>query len=627
MLFSKIPLPLTLILLLPLSAYAGVVYVDARTGHDHNDGAEATPFRTITAALPSLTAGDTLIVRPGRYYVRPLEVEVPSTPDNPVTLRAEPRGGATLSAAWPEAAEGQVTWTPVGDGIYRTTRETAEFSTMGGWAGHFLYPYKTLTELQRAQATSRRQQIVPGPTWGFAVEDLGRTYYLRLPEGQDPNGEPIVFASAWDDRPWIWDWEWMPIVEVKNSPGLVIDGFKLEGNPVGIRFDEASHQTVVRNCLFEYVRDATCLSFNSTVEWSELTFPGFREMFDRMSAQVNGDRERPHNFIFDLIKGQPIEGGIAFSNPAIEGEVTGATLRYNFIHDVFDGDKLGRFSDSSSHHSVYIDCWDNAIEVEHGYAGQIVRNLHVHHSLFRGKFYGVVSHQQQNPRATIQGPHYVYRNVIINEGEGTWTPWVVSKTHLPDDLQGIYYYHNLIWVSDARAYLYWIRNDETVKNLAQLHYVNNILLFPDWVTEKETEAKLDYNLLVAPELNAHLTGPHGVYHATMESAGLADFDLTSLDRLPTAQSVDRGLRLAGFNDDFLGAAPDIGPWETGRAPGPDWPRPARRVIQTGPIGSDDPTTLAEPLAARAAAYVIETYRPQTREPFLHGNSLVQPQGE
>ena len=82
---------------------------------------------------------------------------------------------------------------------------------------------------------------------------------------------------------------------------------------------------------------------------------------------------------------------------------TGAEFRYNYMHDNFDGEKLGTFEFSESHHNTYFRNFDNHIIQGMNGAG---RELKVHHSLFLSCASGPISYQGD----TLIGPN-IYRNV------------------------------------------------------------------------------------------------------------------------------------------------------------------------------------------------------------------------
>lgn len=81
-------------LVAPVSAFAGTYYVSP-SGNDANSGTAAAPWRTLTKAANTLTAGSTVIVKPGTYY----ESIVPArsgTAGNLITFQAETPGTVIL---------------------------------------------------------------------------------------------------------------------------------------------------------------------------------------------------------------------------------------------------------------------------------------------------------------------------------------------------------------------------------------------------------------------------------------------------------------------------------------------------------------------------------------------------
>jgi hypothetical protein len=106
--------------------YARVFYVSIERGDNAADGGTPeTAFRTLERAVSRVRGGDTLKVLPGEYYVAPLTIrDLGSSIDNPVWIVGEPRGRAVLSAAWREAALGQVAWEDEGEGVWSAAHGT-----------------------------------------------------------------------------------------------------------------------------------------------------------------------------------------------------------------------------------------------------------------------------------------------------------------------------------------------------------------------------------------------------------------------------------------------------------------------------------------------------------------------
>ncbi len=76
-------------------AASGTVYYLSTAGDDNHDGSTGSPWATFAHAWTVLQPGDTLLVADGTYG-ETLSPTVSGTADNPITIRAENRGGAIL---------------------------------------------------------------------------------------------------------------------------------------------------------------------------------------------------------------------------------------------------------------------------------------------------------------------------------------------------------------------------------------------------------------------------------------------------------------------------------------------------------------------------------------------------
>ncbi len=558
------------------AAAATRYYVSGADGNDAAAGlSRETAFRTLSRGLEALGAGDTLVVMPGHYYVAPLIIEnLPSTPDDPITILAEPRGEATLSAAWPEAAAGQVQWQPEGGGVYSAPAGPACF---GGWKGVLLFRYMSVADLRAAEVETRdRYGRVKGPEYGFTWES--DRIHLKLPGGADPNGERLVFSTPTWGEP-----GWGPVVRVYNSPGLIIDGLRVQGTGTyGIEFDAASTHPIVRNCVFQYCRLALRLPSYSLVEWCEHTYPGLQAFSEEVRRRNDG-RIVTYALVKDYHPGNWYEGGIAGGARESVGPPVGCEFRYNYMHELFDGEALGNFDDSESHHNVYVHCHDNSVELEGWREGDGSRNLRFHDNLLLGCRLGAIS--QQNPTELV-GPHYVYRNVVYGYDDYGWDPWVLLKTKCYEQGRGFYYYHNLFWLRSGQPY--WNQDDWPQEWLETFDFRNNVFVFTDALKRPGGPAGsvrifgAGGNAVVAPngdEETADSFARGGQRLAGPDSLMLRDPEGLDFGLLPGSPLIGAGVRIPGFSDDD---APDVGPFALGEDVGPDWPRPRRTVFNTDP---------------------------------------------
>lgn len=568
-------------------------YVHADLGDDAHDGlTPATAFRSLPHACAQLSAGDTLVVGPGHYYPKHLAITgLVGTAERPIHLRAEPRGAAVLSRAWADAAEGLVTWTDEGDGLFSApfpTRSDGEDQrAFGGWRDAdgtpwFLFGYRSLADLLApAVATASWDKFgpnkhMPKPAYGFALE-RGRAW-LRLPADADPNAMPVIIASYPTDD---------ALVRVTRSPHVVWDGFTFQGcGQRALRSDRASPHHVFRNIVVEWCRNGIQPDSHSVIEWCEFTHPGYKRFADELERLVADAGHRTVNPMFGFVKkyhSALTEGHLAARPWTGERNDPPAhnVLRHCLFFETFDGWNMG-WQDSQSHSSVYLFQYDNAVELDAGPTP--VRNIHFHDNLILAAHYGAISQYMPTDPAKIEqplGPQYVYRNVIIGHHAHAWHPWTISK-FWTTKATGMHWYHNVIWMRSGG--LVWQRGHEAeaAQSHAAMSWRNNVLIFEDGFTHQTaTEHYLaDGNALVAPTPRPSLTGANGLHVTSITDLGLRN--PSTYDVVPRADSplvgaaVELPADLPGYRSNT------IGPFAPGEAIGSDWPRPHERVYNRTP---------------------------------------------
>ena len=336
-------------------------------------------------------------------------------------------------------------------------------------------------------------------------------------------------------------------------------------------------------------RLAARLPDDSLFEWSEYSYPGFYNFVDDLIDLNEGRESEEGNYaIFDLVKtyfsengNSWLEGGLAesFDVPSRHAE-----FRYVYTHQIFDGQRLGAFVDSSSHHNVCNYAYDDCIEFEHWRPTHPSSNLHVHDSLLMNAMGSALSHQDAS--GGMQGPHYVYRNVIYNTDRKHAHPAFLVKNRSLTASDKIIYHHNLMqnWRGDNRGWgstnwLFWDNEKGTPEHLT---FRNNIILF-DQLTDKNNRESpdSDHNILINREDNRDVRGGDGQYlgHSldVLKFRNEDDLDF-GLER--DSPAIDAGGSLPSDWPDSrrTDGRPDIGPFEYGDDPGPDWPRPRRTVF-------------------------------------------------
>ncbi|MEM6333243.1 MAG: hypothetical protein AAF823_07895 [Planctomycetota bacterium] len=586
-----------------------VFYVHASSGDDAADGrSPQTAWRTLQAAVDRVQPGDALIVGPGSYYQPTLRVrDRAGTAQRPIYIRAEPLGEATVSSAWPDAAEGLVEWHREADGVWSAPfpARKRDPKTFGGFVAadgteYMLFGMRSLADLLSDKAPIWKQwdrygpdRPMPWPGYGFALE-AGRCW-LRTPNGEDPNGKRVVIATHADHE--------SSAVHIDNSPHVILDGLRFEGaGDKAVKAERNSPYLTVRNAVIEYCRHGVGPDDHGLIEWSEYTFPGYKRFADELVRRVRADGVRVANPMFGWVKryhGARTEGhllGRPWTAPRNNRGVGPRFCegRFNFSHQAFDGDAPGAWSDSRVHSSVYLYTYDNAIEMEAGRHSP-GRNVHVHDNLIIASLYGTISHQDTTDLP--MGPQYVYRNVIlgnfpegyrgpdrvvtgpVDSADDAWQPWVVCKFLAPN-ANAITYAHNFIWMRGGG--LIW-KKPETASTRRKMAWVNNVIAFDQGLTNYEGQHafRADANAWVGPGQRRDLQGPRGLNLGSLSSLELRDIDALDLRPLPGSPLIDA----AGPMQDLQPAAdgrPDIGPFEAGTfdgpVPGDTWPRPRVRVF-------------------------------------------------
>jgi len=187
--------------------------------------------------------------------------------------------------------------------------------------------------------------------------------------------------------------------------------------------------------------------------------------------QANGGQLRTYPLVKEYQPANWYESGIADYAYGLDEPPVNCEFRYNHMHELFDCEGLGNFDDSERHNNVYEHCYDNSVKLEGWQKGLHSRNLRLHDNLMISCPQGHISHQ--NPKE-LQGPHFIYRNVILGYDAHGMNPWVLIKSK-HNNGTGFHYYHNLFWVESAEPY--WNEREWHQRWLEKFDFTNNIFVF------------------------------------------------------------------------------------------------------------------------------------------------------
>ena len=547
-----------------------------------------TPGNTVQSVIDQAKRGDTILIPDGVYY-ETLTVRTPG-----IRLLTENPGGAVLSGLWQEAFEGTLKWRHVRKGIYsaasRGTPFIGAYRPKGG-VDRMLFHYNDLRALESSEVTTKKGTYNK-PEYGFTEKD--GLIYLRLPGRADPNGQSIELCTSFSK----------PLIQLENAANVTIDGLAVAGagNTDAIVSDRGSHHLHVTNVVSTHNRRMAAVADNALVEWCDYSFPGMYAFVDDL-IDLNGEGS---GVVFDLVKNYYGSGSNAYLEGGIceqtvirdsRGKIIGGRssknceFRFNRIHQVFDGMRLGAFHESRAHHNIFNYCYDDAIELEHWRKSSPTSKNEVYENLVLNSHASAFSHADPTGGG-MDGPHFVYRNVVwITDRKHAHPPYIIKNRKLKPSTK-IYYWNNILmnlpgvnggWGSTNQI---WWRNDgKNEQRPENITMRNNILVMPGGMSLGGAPDS-NGNVLINDIDFAPARGPKGVYAGeSIADAGFVDPDSLDFSLNADSPAVGLGVPLEAWwpkNDSFAGHDQDAGVFPHGQAMPRNWPRTiglafARRV--------------------------------------------------
>ena len=569
-----------------------------------------SPGQDINEAVRKLKAGDILTLEDGVWYVdSAITVSIPGTSAAaPVVIRARNPGKAVLSLTWSKAATGNLEWISQGGGFYKSSEAFNRRAQGMGWYDTTYIPFfedfegtnsygpyglkHFRSRANRTDAGFVKDSSIATPPWGLHQDSSGYIW-VHLPDGKDPNTTPVhIRAYGAGDHLFGKQYQ-RGLIKIFNTPFVTLDGLVFEGCPAyPVNFipqeGARSPNGTVRNCIFRNSGgDGGCINpaNNTLVEWCEMYTTGL--------SRYNSAIVAIKSSIWPLMKVTPadVAADLVVSRlPSRTAEaVTGVEIRYCYMHQCWDGEKIGTCNESSSHHNRYHDCFDNASELETlRYNNQKVRNVKWHHNFVSGRSNAYLAFQDQALGYTeVEGPMYVYRNVFRQSGDD-WYAWTLLKSR--SSYAHIYLYHNLFHSWNGSMVL---RNSNAPLEHGEFVFVNNIIQMRSQRYGSLPVPGMESNMFYCSQLTDTAENYFTFLEGSNENKLLlvnpqhnATPEFDSIDYAIASQAsplIDRGKPLSidalpDLQANATGAGPDIGPFEYGETMGPDWPRPARTVF-------------------------------------------------
>jgi hypothetical protein len=471
-------------------------------------------------------AGSILFLAPGQDYELQLTITDPDGGNDNRTL-------ATSTRAQPQKPVGGRTWHVIPGN--------------GGGDGSEGNPYQGI---QEAQNHARAGDIFLLHTGIYSGFDSGGEIQLNM--GGSP-GNYIVWqaAPASDvifDSPLriAADHLWVESIHVRGHVDVA--------NEYGLRTYNAPRDVVIRGNLFTDFYYSIALNHGGN-DWliTDNTIIGDKDLYME-------------------------DGPASWGGEGIELQATtGHTVSWNRISLVADGISSGLRNVDIFRNDIF-NTTDDGIEPDYAYA-----NIRVWENRISNVRHNGFSFQPMN-----QGPWYFIRNQVAAPLESTlkirqtsrvllahniFVGWDDALGHAwPSDVQGILSFHSLnnIWISANNSYVW----DHNAGGQA-----------PDWRTRLDHDA-FDQGA------SSYTVRWNGVQYTTLNSFSLAtglepnaiqfdrdvclqSFDIPQAPPSPMSlqyfslktgcNAIDAGVLLPGINEDFNGTAPDLGPYETGKA--------------------------------------------------------------
>lgn len=509
-------------------------------GDDNGPGTTpGAPLGSIQEAADRAQPGDLISIAPGTYH-ESVTVTASGTEDQPIVFRGS-APGVVLDGA-DETIAGGVNWTPEGDGV---------FSVVPGFTtGHIvteagrLFRYDNLADLQA---------LPTGPPGGFWSGSGGRVY-VKLAGGDSPELHSI-FMARYENGLYLDGVQHVRIEEVE----LRHYGAGDFGKGVYLRF--AAHCAVRRTNIHEV---------GSAGIWIKGGGPHLIEENTLWDSSIV-------DWPWDWTKGSSSENNaITLTDDVQRGNV----IRRNRIWGTFNGIGACGSDPPATGLAVETDLYDNDLSAHTDDAFEPEGHC-ANVRLWSNRVQDV--HMAFAVAPAAPGPTYLLRNIAYNFGntrssqiDGYSASALKINSGFPVPVGPLYLYHNT-WLTEAPD-----TDALILLNPGNNTYIvarNNVFAGTRHALDKVNPVTLDWNYdnlytshpsrfvrwqgTQLPDL-ASLVAATGQEAAGLEGPpDLVDPATGVFEPRANSPLVDAGLWVAGINDHYSGAAPEIGAIEVG----------------------------------------------------------------
>ena len=487
----------------------------------------------LTSGIAQAQAGEAVVLRGGVYQTGDMSLPRSGAAGQPIQIRGYPGETPILDGSDPDA--NAFSWSPYQKGVYRTTVNVAEpHYVMAN--GVRLFPYDDLTDLEDLSRDN-----MPG------FHASGTTLYVHLNGDRNP-ATAVMAISRYNncfhvEQDHIYflnltfryygQGDWAKVIYLDNADDNLIQGCTFTNNDLGIGIKRDSNRNVIQKNVFSDV----------IFDWS-----------------------------WDHIKdvGGLEDGGITFYDP-VDGR--GNIIRRNTFHHDFDG--FNACPGSSAAITNETDVYENLV-YKMGDDGMETDGRCSNVRIWGNVFHDVLMGISLAP--TYIGPTYAIRNLIYRTGVGnnaySGSPFKFNSGY--GQSGPMYLFHNTADAAFPGNNGLYVKSPGTWQGI---YGRNNIWAGTAFAVENYNTSQpidLDFDDLYNGG-SSDLVRWDGTRYATLstftaangqESGGLSvdpgfrnpaggDYHLTRSSAL-----IDAGQVISGINDNYRGAAPDVGAYET-----------------------------------------------------------------
>lgn len=494
----------------------------------------------LETAIDRATAGQSIVLQGGTYYTGDITLPRSGTANAPIVIRAQASERVILDGADPA----QLNWRSVGGGVYQATTPQVDAHLVVA-DGRRLLSYRNLDDLRNL-------------FWGVPGSYAdGAALYVRLQNNRDPNTANVVVARH--NKAFRVSQNYIYFV------GLTFRHYGFGDFANAIYFDGGS-DNLVTDCTFAL--NDTAIGLKRDANRNVIQDSRFR---DSIFAWPWAALKTPN-------RSDPLTeaGAIEFYGPT-SGQ--GNVIRRNQLQDMFDG--FGACPGSAGSRTNETDVYDNVISriADDGISTDgVCSNVRLWGNTVHTALVGI------SLAPTRTGPTYAVRNLIYNIGAGdNEFPGSAFKFNSGDGGSGpMYLYHNTVNAVRSATSAIEIKSPGSWSNLIAR---NNIWAGTDYALKNVNVGQpvdLDFNNLYSStpgnlalwdgvafaDLASFSSATGQERNGTSAEPGFLNAANARYELAADSALIDGGLVIAGINDDYQGAAPDLGAFEaSNRVPG------------------------------------------------------------